>query len=79
MENNNLLAASENRLRMEQSVDFERNGSFMSAEIAFEPREEQSEGSLNEEHKSEAPAAFMIKQYQDVYHESSQLKNNSNR
>lgn len=40
MENNNLLAASENRPRMEQSVDFERNGSFMSAEIAFEPREE---------------------------------------
>ena len=57
------LEASENRPMLSQSVDFERNGSFMSAEIAFEPREELSEGSLNEEHKSEAPATFMIKQY----------------
>ena len=41
MENNNLLgAAAENRLSLNQSVDFDRNGSFMSAEIAFEPREE---------------------------------------
>ena len=69
--NNGLLEASvDNRLMVNPSVDFQQNGSFISAEIALEPREEENEYSLNEEHKSEAPAAFTIKQYQEVYHES---------